>query len=102
MCASHRCCLRWRQWVAYHHLLGIEHFYIYDNNSTDSDTLRLRLRPFMAAGLVTYVNWPFSPDEGMHWNQVQTRSKALTSGLAPAFLAVHSICCASLKPPILI
>ena len=57
------------QWIEYHRLLGVEHFYIYDNGSEDA--ILPRLHRYMAAGIVTYILWPFKPDEGMHWNQVR-------------------------------
>ena len=25
-----------QEWIEYHHLIGIEHFYLYNNNSTDN------------------------------------------------------------------
>jgi hypothetical protein len=65
-----------RQWIEYHRLLGVEHFYIYDNGSEDA--ILPRLHRYMAAGIVTYILWPFKPDEGMHWNQVQKPAQAPT------------------------
>ena len=70
-----------RQWIEYHRLLGVEHFYIYDNNSEDA--ILPRLRRYMAAGIVTYVNWPFRPDKGMHWNQVRPLARPSRSLLGP-------------------
>ena len=62
------------QWIEYHRLLGVEHFYIYDNNSEDA--ILARLQGYMDAGVVTYIHWPFRPDKGMHWNQVPPRSQS--------------------------
>jgi glycosyltransferase involved in cell wall biosynthesis len=45
--------------IAHQHLLGIEHFYIYDNNSTDD--LAVAVAPFVERGIVTIVNWPPIP-----------------------------------------
>jgi len=61
------------QWIEYHRLLGVEHFYIYDNNS--EDTILARLQAYMDAGVVTYIHWPFRPDRGMHWNQVRHHNR---------------------------
>jgi hypothetical protein len=47
------------EWIAHYHLLGCEHFYIYNNNSTD-DTIRI-LEPFTNKGLVTMIEWPTVP-----------------------------------------
>lgn len=49
------------EWVAYHYLLGVEHFIIYDNGSTDA-TVEV-LAPFVNAGLVTLVHWPLFPGQ---------------------------------------
>lgn len=49
------------EWVAYHYLLGVEHFIIYDNGSADA-TVEV-LAPFVNAGLVTLVHWPLFPGQ---------------------------------------
>lgn len=46
------------EWIAYHKAVGIDHFYIYDNQSTDETTdILIRLE---SAGLVTVISWPDS------------------------------------------
>ena len=45
--------------LAHHYSLGVEHFYLYDNNSTDD--IRGVLRPFFERGLVTVIEWPTIP-----------------------------------------
>lgn len=45
--------------LAYHRLLGVEHFHIYDNNSTDN--LQAALQPFLERGWVTIIPWPTVP-----------------------------------------
>lgn len=50
------------EFIAYHSLLGVEHFYFYNNNSEDDP--HTVLAPFMDAGLVTIIDWtpvPASP-----------------------------------------
>jgi hypothetical protein len=44
------------QWVYYHWLLGFQHFWLYENESTD-DT-RAVLGTLVARGLVTLLDWP--------------------------------------------
>lgn len=39
------------EWIVYHRLIGVDHFYIYDNNSTDD--LESTLKPFIDLGWVT-------------------------------------------------
>ena len=42
-----------QEWIEWHHNLGVEKFYIYDNESTDNTTDVLA--PYIASGLVEYV-----------------------------------------------
>jgi len=42
--------------VLYHYLLGFQHFFLYDNESTDSPAEVLQ--PFIDRGLVTLTSWP--------------------------------------------
>jgi hypothetical protein len=42
------------EWIAYHRLLGVDHFIFYNNNSTDN--LEEALAPFAARGWVSVIN----------------------------------------------
>ncbi|MFI3271733.1 MAG: glycosyltransferase family 92 protein [Pseudomonadota bacterium] len=44
------------EWIEYYKLMGVEHFYIYNNNSTDN--IEEVLTPYMEEGLVTLVEHP--------------------------------------------
>ncbi|MDR2337988.1 MAG: glycosyltransferase family 92 protein [Deltaproteobacteria bacterium] len=44
-----------KEWLEYHLLVGVERFYLYDNES--SDNLREVLQPYISAGLVVYEFW---------------------------------------------
>ena len=44
------------EWVLYHHLIGVEHFFILDHGSTDAT--RTILAPYVNRGLVTVIDWP--------------------------------------------
>ena len=43
------------EWIEFHQLNGVEHFYIYDNESQDE--LMYILEPYIKEGLVTYKHW---------------------------------------------
>lgn len=44
------------EWISFHRSVGFEHFYLYNNFSTDDyETV---LDPFIQEGLVTLVDWP--------------------------------------------
>ena len=45
-----------REWIEFNHLVGVEHFYLYNNNSED-DYLSV-LQPYIDEELVTLVQWP--------------------------------------------
>jgi glycosyl transferase family 92 len=44
------------EWLRFHLLVGVEHFYLYDNDSSD-DYLPV-IRPFCTGGKVTLTRWP--------------------------------------------
>jgi len=45
-----------KEWIEFHRLIGVDHFYLYDNNSTDR--LYKALNPYIKKGLVTLIHWP--------------------------------------------
>ncbi|HSX03810.1 MAG TPA: glycosyltransferase family 92 protein [Rhabdochlamydiaceae bacterium] len=45
-----------KEWIEYHKMLGVEHFRLYNNGSTDN-SLEV-LDPYIRNGDVTIVNWP--------------------------------------------
>jgi glycosyltransferase involved in cell wall biosynthesis len=45
-----------REFVEFHRIVGVEHFYLYDNGSTD-DTAEV-LAPYVDEGIVTYIHFP--------------------------------------------
>ena len=49
------------QWIEFHLLTGVEHFFMYDNGSTDSS--REVLAPYVEEGLVTLHVWPERPGQ---------------------------------------
>jgi len=45
-----------REWIEYYKLLGVEHFRLYNNDSTDN--YKQVLAPYIESGDVTLVDWP--------------------------------------------
>jgi hypothetical protein len=45
-----------KEWIEYHKLLGVQHFRLYNNHSTDH-YLEV-LNPYMKSGEVTVIDWP--------------------------------------------
>jgi hypothetical protein len=44
------------EWIAFHRLVGVEHFHLYDNGSADAP--EAVLAPFLEEGIVTLRPWP--------------------------------------------
>ncbi len=51
-----------REWVAFHRLVGVERFFLYDNASDDEHLEALA--PFIEDGSVTVHDWPVFPGQG--------------------------------------
>ena len=45
-----------KEWLDYHLTIGVDHFYLYNNNSTDN--YLVVLKPYVEKGLVTLTEWP--------------------------------------------
>lgn len=45
-----------KEWLEHHLKIGVEHFYLYNNNSTDNYSEILK--PYIERGLVTLTDWP--------------------------------------------
>ena len=45
-----------REWIEYHRMVGVDHFYLYDIGCTDRSIDVLR--PYIRERIVTLVNWP--------------------------------------------
>jgi hypothetical protein len=53
-----------KEWIEFHLLVGVEHFYLYNNDSQDS--FRKVLTPYVNQGIVTLIEWP-SKEKGGNW-----------------------------------
>ena len=63
---------RWlREWLEFYLMMGVEHFLLYDHNSTDYP-LEI-LRPYIDAGYVTYISWP--PEKVPTWKVTTVQEK---------------------------
>lgn len=45
-----------KEWLEYHLMIGVEHFYLYNNNSVDD--FEEILYPYIQQGMVTLIEWP--------------------------------------------
>ena len=46
-----------KEWIEFHEMIGVEHFYLYNNNSEDN--YKEVLQPYMDKGLVSLIDWPY-------------------------------------------
>lgn len=46
-----------KEWIEYHKMVGVEHFWLYNNSSTD-DWEEI-LKPYITEGVVEIIAWPF-------------------------------------------
>lgn len=47
-----------KEWLEFNHIIGVEHFYLYNNNSKDN--YQTVLQPYIDNGLVTLIQWPYN------------------------------------------
>lgn len=58
-----------KEWIEYHKLMGIEHFYLYNNLSQD-DYLSV-LKPYIDNGEIELFEWPYENSAAHPWTQIQ-------------------------------
>lgn len=47
-----------KEWLEFNHIVGVDHFYLYNNNSEDD--YQIVLQPYIDNGLVTLIQWPYN------------------------------------------
>ena len=62
-----------KEWLDYHLLAGVDHFYIYDNESPDNQAEVAK--PYVAAGLVDYIPLPGKIMQYVAYNDAVKRFK---------------------------
>jgi hypothetical protein len=68
------------EWLEYHILLGVQKFYLYDNES--SDNLVQILQPYIKAGIVEYKYFPYKRKQILAYNDILEKAKKETYWLA--------------------
>lgn len=72
------------EWIEYHLLIGFDHFYIYDNESTDN--IEEVLEPYINDGIVSFINFP---GKGIQLEMIQNVLEK--SSNETFWLAIHDI-----------
>ncbi len=60
-----------KEWVEYHLIVGVEHFYLYNNNS--SDGFMEILTPYINRGVITLIDWPMQQGQLAAYNDAINR-----------------------------
>lgn len=63
--------LYFKEWIEYNRLIGVEHFYLFNNDSTDN-YLEV-LQPYIQEGVVEVIDWPSLHKDGS-WMQEQVNA----------------------------
>ncbi len=61
-----------KEWIEYHLLIGVEHFYLYNNLSTD--TYLDVLQPYIDRQIVDLIDWPYEAQNLTDYNDIQIRA----------------------------
>lgn len=62
-----------KEWIEYHKIIGVNHFYLYNNNSTDN--FKKVLDTYIEEGLVDLIDWPKNQAQMECYHNCITRFK---------------------------
>lgn len=58
-----------KEWIEYHRIIGVEHFYLYNNLSLDN--YKEVLKPYIKKGIVELIDWPYESYNVYEWGPIQ-------------------------------
>lgn len=61
-----------KEWVEFHLVSGVQHFWLFNNLSTDN--FRKILQPYIDKGIVELIEWPYESKDVKEWNTIQCNS----------------------------
>lgn len=61
-----------KEWIEFHRLVGVEHFWLYNNESDDN--YQEVLAPYIEGGVVELIDWPGKSADRLIWNDIQCRA----------------------------
>lgn len=68
-----------KEWIEFNHIIGVDHFYLYNNNSDDD--YKSVLEPYLSSGLVTLYQWPKNQAQMECYNDCIVKHKKDTKWL---------------------
>ena len=78
-----------KEWIEYHQLIGIDHIFLYNNQS--SDAFIEVLDPYLKVNYVTLINWPFEQGQFSAYKHWYDNFSKLTSWVS--FLDIDEFIC---------
>lgn len=61
-----------KEWIEYHRLLGVQHFYLFNNLSTDN--FLSVLNPYISEGIVDLYDWSYTSTGLLDYNNIQVKA----------------------------
>lgn len=58
-----------KEWIEFHRLVGVEHFYLYNNLSNDN--YKEVLQPYIDKHIVELIDWPHPSNNVQEWDSIQ-------------------------------
>lgn len=78
-----------KEWIEYHKLIGVDHFYLYNNFS--SDNFQEILKPYIDCQLVTLIDWPVKFGQGKAYEDCYLNYRQHTNWIT--FLDIDEFIC---------
>ena len=69
-----------KEWLDFHLIVGFEHFYLYNNFS--SDNYQKVLKPYIEKGIVTLIDWPYQYGQMVAYNDCIKRFQEESNWIA--------------------
>jgi hypothetical protein len=68
-----------REWIEFNHIVGVDHFFLYNNNSEDN--YEEIIEPYVKKGIVTLIQWPKNQAQMECYNDCIFKYSKLTQWL---------------------
>lgn len=78
-----------KEWIEYHLMIGIEHFYLYNNFSTDN--YKEILKPYIEKGIITLKEWPVNQGQLSAYQDCYEKNKEESQWIG--FLDIDEFVC---------
>lgn len=85
-----------KEWLDYHLTVGVDHFYLYDNNSNDN--YQEIIQSYIDKGLVTLINWPEQNSQFKAYKHCYANYRNVTNWMS--FLDADEFICLKYKTSI--